>query len=126
MLGSFFIKVTDLNTCNFIKERLRHRYFLVNIAKYLRTPDLKKILERLLLDLSKFHHRNSRAKRSNDLRCFLKKGILRNFAKLARKHLCQSLFFNKVAGLSPAALLKKKLWHRCFPVNFAKFLRTSY
>ena len=23
----------------------------------------------------------------------------------------------------PATLLKKRLWHRCFPVNFAKFLR---
>ena len=23
-----------------------------------------------------------------------------------------------------ATLLKKKLWHRCFPVNFAKYLRT--
>ena len=32
--------------------------------------------------------------------------------------------FNKVAGLSAAMLLKKGLWHRCFPVNFAKFLRT--
>ena len=28
-----------------------------------------------------------------------KKGVLRNFAKLTGKHLCQSLFFNKVAGL---------------------------
>ena len=26
----------------------------------------------------------------------------------------------------PATLLKKRLWHRCFPVNFAKFLRTPY
>ena len=26
----------------------------------------------------------------------------------------------------PATLLKKRLWHRCFPVNFAKFLRTSF
>ena len=42
------------------------------------------------------------------------------------KHLCQSLFFSKVAGLRPAVLLKKKLWHRCFPVNFAKFLRTPF
>ena len=25
-------------------------------------------------------------------------GVLRNFAKFAGKHLCQSLFFNKVAG----------------------------
>ena len=28
-------------------------------------------------------------------------------------------------GLRPATLLKKRLWRRCFPVNFAKFLRTS-
>ena len=33
---------------------------------------------------------------------------------------------NKIAGLRPAALLKKRLWHRCFPVNFVKCLRTSY
>ena len=26
----------------------------------------------------------------------------------------------------PATLLKKRLWHRCFPVNFAKFLRTPF
>ena len=39
--------------------------------------------------------------------------------------MCQSLFFNKVAG-APAALLKKRFWHRCFPVNFAKFLRTPF
>ena len=32
--------------------------------------------------------------------------------------------FNKVAGLRAAALLKKRLWHRCFPVNFAKFKST--
>ena len=52
---------------------------------------------------------------------FCKKEVLRNFAKFAGKHLCQSLFFNKVA-----TLLKKRLWHKCFPANFAKFLRTSF
>ena len=55
---------------------------------------------------------------------FCKKGVLRNIAKFTGKHLCQSLFFNKIAGLRPATLLKKRLWHRCFPVNFAKFRRT--
>ena len=25
-----------------------------------------------------------------------------------------------------ATLLKKRLWRRCFPVNFAKFLRTPF
>ena len=34
--------------------------------------------------------------------------------------------FNKVTGLRPVTLLKKRLWHRCFPVNFAKFLRTPF
>ena len=54
----------------------------------------------------------------------MKKGVLGNFAKLTGKHLRQSLFFNKVAGLRPATLLKERLWHRYFSVNFAKFLRT--
>ena len=41
---------------------------------------------------------------------FCKKGALKNLAKFTGKHLCQSLFFNKVAGL----------------VNFTKFLRTPF
>ena len=36
-------------------------------------------------------------------------GVLRNFAKLTGKHLCQGLFFNKVAALRPAILFKKRL-----------------
>ena len=55
---------------------------------------------------------------------FCRKGVLRNFAKFTGKHLCQSFFFNKVSGLRPATLLKKRIWHRCFPANFAKFLKT--
>ena len=33
------------------------------------------------------------------------------------------VFFNKVAALYPATLLKKRLSHK---LNFAKFLRTSF
>ena len=65
-------------------------------------------------------HRNSRPK----MPC--KKGVLRNFTKFTWKQLCQSLCFNKVADLSPATLFKERLWHRCFPVKFAKFLRTTF
>ena len=50
---------------------------------------------------------------------FCKRGVLRIFAKLTGKHLCRSLFFNKVAGLRSATSLKKRLLHRCFPVIFA-------
>ena len=39
--------------------------------------------------------------RSSHRRCSVKKGVLRNFAKLTVKHLCQRLFFNKVTGLRP-------------------------
>ena len=53
-------------------------------------------------------------------RCF------KNFAKFTGKHLCQGLFFIKVSPLRPAALLKNRLWYRCFPVNFAKFLGTLF
>ena len=64
--------------------------------------------------------------RSSQQRCSMKKGVLRNFTKFTGKHLCLSLSFNKVAGLKPATLLKKRLWHRCFPVNFAKFSITPF
>ena len=55
-----------------------------------------------------------------------KKGVLDNFTKFTEKYLCQCIFFNKSAGLRPAILLKEKPWHRCFPVNFVKFLRTPF
>ena len=29
-------------------------------------------------------------------------------------------------GPRPATLLKKRMWHRCFPMTFAKFLGTSF
>ena len=57
---------------------------------------------------------------------FYKKGVLRNFAIFIGKHLCQSLFLNKIGSLRPETLLKKRLWHRCFLLNFEKFLRTPF
>ena len=36
------------------------------------------------------------------------------------------LFLKRVAGRRPATLLKNRLRHRCFPMNFAKFLRTAF
>ena len=31
-----------------------------------------------------------------------------------------------ISDLRPSTLLKKRLWHRCFPVKFAKFLGTPF
>ena len=57
--------------------------------------------------------------RSSRPEAFCKKNVLENFAKFTGKHMCQILFFNKIACL-------KRLWHRCFSVNFVKFLRRSF
>ena len=51
---------------------------------------------------------------------------MRNFPKFAGKHLYQSFVFNKVTSLRSATLLRKRIRHRCFPVNFAKCLRTAF
>ena len=48
---------------------------------------------------------------------FFKIGAFKNFTIFAAKHLYLSLFYSKVVRLRPANLLKKKLWHRCFPVK---------
>ena len=64
--------------------------------------------------------------RSNCPEVFYKKGVLRNFDKFTGKHLCQSLFFNKVAGYRPATLLKKRLLYRCFPLNFCKISKNNF
>ena len=50
----------------------------------------------------------------------MKKGVLRNFTEFTGKHLCQGLFFNKVARL------KKETLAQMFSVNFMKFLRTTF
>ena len=65
--------------------------------------------------------------RSNHRRCSLKKGVQKNFAKFTWKYLCQSLFFNKVTGLKPATLLKKRrLWHKFFPFEFCEIFKKKF
>ena len=59
--------------------------------------------------------------RSSHRRCSVRKNVVRNFAKFTGNHLCQVLFMS-----GPKNLIKKRLWHRCFPVNVAKFLRTAF
>ena len=63
---------------------------------------------------------------SSHQRCSVKTGVLKNFTEFTEKHLDWSLFFNKVADLTPATLLKKRLQHRRFPMNSVKFLRAYF
>ena len=52
---------------------------------------------------------NPRKGRGNRFQMFFRIGVLKNFANFIRKNLCW-----------------KRLQHRCFPLKFRKFLRTSY
>ena len=55
--------------------------------------------------------------------------ILRAFLKILQYSqetpVLESLF-NELAGLQACKFIKKKLQHRCFPVNIAKFLRAAF
>ena len=56
-------------------------------------------------------------------RCSVKQVFLK-ISKNLQENICvKRAFFSKVAA-TPATLLEKRVWHRFFPVNFAKFLRT--
>ena len=64
--------------------------------------------------------------RSSHRRCSGKKRLLRNFTKIHRKTPVRESLFYQSCKPQLAILIKKRLWHRCFPVNFAKSLRTSF
>ena len=57
---------------------------------------------------------------------FNTKGYFQKFRKINSKTPVPEFFLNKTADLRPATLLKKRHWHRWFPVNYAKFLRTLF
>ena len=48
------------------------------------------------------------------------------FRNIHRKTLVLESLFNNVAGLQGCNFLKKRLQHRCFPVNIGKFLRNAF
>ena len=63
---------------------------------------LKNINERLVL--KKMLNILLICSRSSHLRCSVRKGVVRNFAKFTGKHLCQSLFFNKISFIKKVTL----------------------
>ena len=54
---------------------------------------------------------------------FCKKGVLKNFTKFTGKHLRQSSFFNKVAGLRSATLLKTETLAQLFSCEFCEIFK---
>ena len=63
--------------------------------------------------------------RSNYLRCSVKKVFL-EISHNSQDNTCARDSFLIKLQARLATLLKKSLWYRYFPVNFAKFLRTPF
>ena len=63
--------------------------------------------------------------RSSHRRCSVKKGVLRNFTKLTGKHLCQSLFFNKVVGQA-CNFIKKETLAQVFSCKFCEICKNTF
>ena len=91
-------------------------YFFLYIADIFTVLEISKTSKKPfilhVLDTFSVYQNNRFEEQPPDV--FYQKGVLKNFAKFIGKHLC----------LGPATLLKKRLWYRCFPVSFVKFLRT--
>ena len=66
-----------------------------------------------------------RMHRSNRPEVFFKKCVPRSFAKFTEKHLCQRLFFSKVAGPWRATLLNKRLW-QAFSCEFCEISNNTF
>ena len=85
---SFSVKLHDSGSATFLRKQLMALDMVLN------TP-LSHKLSTSYYNVCKdsYDYRSSRSE------VFCKKGFLKNFTKFTGKHLCQSLFFNKVAGL---------------------------
>ena len=111
--GMYMSKVNKRNT----RKRCEICSKLIIKTKEQRHWHIGVVLASLLLTL----------KRSSHQEVFCEKGVFRKFAKHRKTPVRVSFLIKlQASGLRPAALLKKRLWHRCFPVNFVKFLETPF
>ena len=67
----------------------------------------------------------SSSNRSSRPEVFCKKRVLRNLAKFTGKHLCQRLFFNKVAGQA-CNFIKKESQAQVFYCKFCQISKKAF
>ena len=107
---SLLLNISDEEN-NLIKKPLSkladafHCFFLVKTGTHKELPPSVSESKKKKISIN---HPEFRLITRSHRRCSLRKDLLRNFAKFTRKHLYQ------------------RLWRRCFPVNFAKYLKTLF
>ena len=77
----------------------------------------------IILDKNLLYPPHSSLLSSSHRKCSIKKVFLK-IPQYSQENICIGVFFNSVADLQVCNFSKKRLQHRCLPVNIAKFLRT--
>ena len=144
--------IFNLNTYNFCKNDIYH-WLLLEISQFpstvtcfgkyldnsfcqrqhfeLQRSSLKRTRPIYIINILELQQINSflwllQSNRSRSMDIFCKIDTFENFVKFTGKHLCRNLFLHKVVSWKPATLLKSKLRHIYFRVNYVKFLRTPF
>ena len=144
-MESLFNKIAGPKASNFIKKRLKQSCFPLKFAKFLRTLFLKNtsgccfciisVRFEIVLKFATFHHffdlnfrlflfAVSVSREASARRCSVKNVFLKISQNSQDKTCARASFLIKL--LRPGSSSKKRLWHRCFPVNFTKFLRPPF
>ena len=111
---------TEDNWANYKKQR----NFCVNLLRKTKTEYFQKLNVKDLSDNIKFWKTikpffSNKGLNTNKL-------MLKESNRLITERSSRPEEFCKNGVLRPATLFKKRLWQRCFPVNFVKFLRTPF
>ena len=116
VLGSIFNKVAGLKACNVIKKRLQHRCLRVKFSKLLRRTFFIEHLRWMLLN--EIHV---------DKNCSVKDLEIQWVEAVTQTCSVKKVFLEISQNPQEYTCVRvSRLWHRCFPVNFVKFLRTPF
>ena len=92
-------------------------FFVISIA----TSDR----DQLLIAISQEDFQCCMLYRSSHRRCSVRKGVVKNFAKFTGKHLCQSLFINKLQA-KPFNFINKETQAQVFSCELCEISKNSF
>ena len=130
--GSAKSKRISLQRRCFLLKKIFYCFFKFPIHLYLRTPSSSCLccngeIRQLYMNHLEISASELASAQAAIRGVLWKKVVLKNFAKFTGKHLCHSLFLIKqTVACTLCSFIKRRLWHRCFPVNFGKSLRTPF
>ena len=73
-----------------------------------------------------YFHFESVKFRSSRWQMSFKMGVLKIFSQYSQKILVLESLCHKVTDLWPCSFIKKRLQHKCFPLNIAKLLKVAF